>query len=193
MIQIFSIFVIHFWMTLHMWSLKKECITTTKCIPTTSLLWANRGLRMGGATRPVCRWVEIHAHVSLAPEVSMQNNPCSVLPCRQHLVGITLCTHRGEESPCLLYSWGTDAHERKNINPCHSDIKQLYRDLKLKPWFWIQRELKGILSVIPHAPPSLRMSIATWSNQSVTSFHALKSLVVFTCSSYRRGLSPWAF
>lgn len=42
---------------------------------------------------------------------------------------------------------------------------QLYRDLMLKPWFWIQRKLKGLLSVIPHAPPSWYMSIATWLHE----------------------------
>lgn len=87
--------------------------------------------RRWGVTQPVCRRAEIHTDALLVPEGSMQITPCPVLPWRQHLMGITLCTHRGEDSPCLIYSWETDTWERRNTNPCHLDIRQLDRDLKL--------------------------------------------------------------
>lgn len=154
-------FFIHFWLHPQMWSLKK----TVDQMHYYNQFTLSKQRLEAGRCNPACESRPMLMSPLLQKYPCRQNNPCPALPCRQHLVGITLSTRRREESPCLLYKRGTDAHKRKNINLCRSDMMQLYRDLMLKLWFWIQRKLKGILSVIPHAPPSCYMSVATWLHE----------------------------
>lgn len=139
--------------------------------------------RRWGVTQPVCRRAEIHTDALLVPEGSMQITPCPVLPWRQHLVGITLCTHRGKDSPCLIYSWETDTWERRNTNPCHLDIRQLDRDLKLNSDSRYCESSKALqlscLMPLPHVP------WVSWlqATKSVTSLHRLTFLFLFSLAA----------